>query len=338
MKKDNVLHNFRVANLKEYQAIQSLADLNLPIDKPRLNIFVTHQGWLVDADWQADRHYTQLCDFLTGYQKKDYTPDISPEDRTYIQVNATVQGKEAIDAFCRKICQWQNEAKSILLFVNGVTYRELLRSGMHSEIVLDARRYLVWDDGMLWSAELLPLTAEKAWAGNAWCRLIWYCWYDSDHSEQKIDDELIDIINTEADALNQRRLTQLDLTPSGRNPRIDVAMRLFAYMPRYRDVDGKYVYYPLHFQRGYVRPLDGPAPWKGLFDSRLSDLERDMILEGWLTLWPNPDQSGYTLQPASVLLLYWAAHTLGHLTDPNPDHFIQHHCWDGWFGGRGVTV
>jgi hypothetical protein len=338
MPQTHTQYHFRVVNLNEYQAIQPLAELELPTDNPRLTIFVTHQLWLTpDDDWRADGPYAELHHLLQGYQQRDYTQDMSPEDNTYIRVNAALHGKEAIDSFCKQACLWQNETKSILLFVNGVTYRELLNSGVRSEIVLGSRRYLIWDDGGLW-ANSESLSPAQAWGGSAWCRQIWLNRYSENGAVIKHDDELIHTIKTQAEKLNQRRADQRGLSLSGRHPALDVARRLFAYMPRYRKPDRTLACYQLDAQRGYTRPLDGPVHWKGLFDARLSDLERDMILEGWLTLWPNSDQTGYMLQPSSVLLLYWAALTLGRLADPNPVNFIQNHCWDGWFGGRGVTT
>jgi hypothetical protein len=211
---------------------------------------------------------------------------------------------------------------------------------MRSEIVLDARRYLVWDDGLLWpkNNDVSALTERQAWEGSAWCRQTFANQYGQYGFNQLLVDEYNEKINQEAAALNKRRRLQLKLGErQNRELILDVAKRLCLYIPCYKNQSGHDEFYPLDFQRGYVNPLYGPMPWLGLLDKRLSTLEKDMILEGWLTIWKNPNSQTYTVQPASLLLLYWAARTLGILKDLDATHFIKNHCWNGWFGGRGVA-
>ena len=318
-------HNFWVSNLKESNQIKLFSKLKPAEMESRLTVFVMHHDWL-DLDWKSIEFYNEIHQFLHDHTQKSYVPNMSITDGIYIRFNPT--SPDTLTQFCQEVCLWQNEKYQIFLFINGITYRTLLKTGMHSEIVLDSRRYLIWNYGPFWPDNDND-HIKKAWEGSTWCKC---------SLNQTLIESFFNDINDKAKTLNERRRMRLKNSPLSNDELArSVAKRLCAYMPRYRNASSPYACYPLEFQDGNIRPLYGPMPWHGLVDKRLSTLEQDMILEGWLTVWENSLDATYTVQPASLLLLYWAARTLGILEEISVQGFIKNHCWEGWFGGRGVS-
>ncbi len=100
---------------------------------------------------------------------------------------------------------------------------------------------------------------------------------------------------------------------------------------------------------------EGPIVWKDILE--LDYYQRQLLLDGLLTLCPNSQKTGgYLLQPASLALLYWAARRLQYthsaagaeefmkyyfdylpVDDSGSKPLAARNCL-GWFGGKLVSV
>ena len=125
-------HNFRVLNLREPNQIEPLDALNPDNMEPRLTVFVMHHDWLNDP-WEIMEFYRPLNQFLCNHTHEKYVDKMPIAHRIYIRFNPTKP--EILAQFCQEVCLWQNEPQQIFLFLNGITYRTLLRTGLQLSLI-----------------------------------------------------------------------------------------------------------------------------------------------------------------------------------------------------------
>jgi hypothetical protein len=206
--------------------------------------------------------------------------------------------------------------------------------------------FFAWDQGSI-PLDKSPISTAIAWEGAGWSAL--RCRHEMRHISDKCSSDTLgeaieqaykkmlpDINNRAAEVVQMH-----DLAKGGQNnpddnawmsPQARVAHRLARYLPKHK----KQGYYGMDFQTGLL-PYYGPAAWlpyQGWRHAMFDDLERDLIFENWLVPFSQPN-GDWSLQPGSLLLLYWAGYVLG-VWEPmlSPLEFIEQHDWHGWFGGR----
>jgi len=202
--------------------------------------------------------------------------------------------------------------------------------------VIHSPGWLFWDDGNLWEG-WADLSFPNAWCGSGWASLRTRNIY-ADPREDNIAkrNELMARISQGARDLVAHLHSMENLPRNARNEQAGIrrlAETLARYLPRYR-----------HLPKGQTggipwrevswADLKKPSAWRGISDDRLDKLRRSMVLDGWLTLWPDRDNQ-LLLQPGSLALMYWAAATLGLPHTKTPEAFVSNYEWQNdFFGGR----
>lgn len=106
------------------------------------------------------------------------------------------------------------------------------------------------------------------------------------------------------------------------------------FLPPYKFIDEdeeETLWLPVHTPGGFGEPL----LWKGVLDTDIHMLMRQLLMDGWLSLWPDKDGNKLYLQPSSLALLYWAARHSRKPHTSSPRDFIENYDWnEKWFAGR----
>lgn len=264
--------------------------------------------------------------------------------KTYTVVSE--KSAERIQAFAEALCKFGNTPADAVLFVNGPVFRRLRDLASVSHMTFDS--YLVWDRGeeddeaKRWP-EACQERHARAWRGAGWLALgqRTKCGGLSEECFAQLRPDLDDA----ADGLARHHDSSV-VEQAGAmrtfpiEPKRRVAQRIARFLPRYRLGDAKagephrWRFYGANSEAGLLS-FRGPIPWQGWRDRNLDPLERDMLFESWLVPFQNPQTNAWTLQPGSLIMLYWAGRLLD-LWDPLPcpKCFIEMHDWRGWFGGR----
>jgi len=319
---------------------QSLSQPRDPLLRPektvfnrRPRIFVLPKHVLESRQWLKPSLHKQLVQLT----KKRKPNPFLPESWQARKNSYTVLSDNTFDycrPFAEALCRQENQGLDVLYFITGPVFRFLNNKISVSHVLFDS--YMIWDQGEEgeWPAKTEPSALERAWRGAGWLSLALRqnC---GQISNECFDRHLHNIDNRATEIANNWMATAS--SPPARSslfpiePKRQVAYRMARYLPSYR-VGNQRRLYVSNMEAG-LRPWHGPLPWQRWYDPNLDDLEQDLVFESWLV--PFQGQTGWTLQPASLILLYWAGGVL-EFWDPMPDpqSFLDRHDWSGWFGGR----
>ena len=313
----------------------------------------------IEAVWTETNRYSLLHSLVRGLRQSRLKPvePVSDGDTSVIwaphenTADTRAPGTDTfmrftdcrraeIDQLCHALIGARNATDYCIVFLHAAAFRRLHDIAEYSATTFPS--FLLRDDGELRRQPGRWDSASKqsaAWLGAGWLNLA--------QREQCADvspkcyDQIGHLIDQESIALCERHLlsgiTESTRVPSAseiKSTRRQVALLLTAYLPQFKEhPDSTYWQtYGADAETGLL-PLFGPAPWENWLDPRLGALERDLLFEGWLT--PFEDQAGArTLQPASLTLLFWAARVMDLRFTDEPQEFIDHHDWHGWFGNR----
>lgn len=310
-------------------------------------LVLPHQNLRSIDNWHRTNRYSQLALLLDGRcenslpgrpgsgewtpQENSYTAcgHINESDRNLLVQSLIRRGKDASDN---------------LLIVTGCVYQSF--HDLFKESHLETDSYLIWDDGDQYADTLtFPTDNGRAWRGAGWLSLAQRQTGKDDGDLERsfrkfrheIDDMARNLVNRH-DEVNRNNDSNGSRTNSI-SPIARVAHRLARFLPDHlipdKDRNDSMAWQPYGFDStANLAPLHGPIPWQGWRDANLDDLERDLIFESWLTPFYDEGAGLWTLQPASLLLLYWAAWTIDLWPGLSPGNFIAQHNWHGWFGGR----
>lgn len=255
-----------------------------------------------------------------------------------------------IEHFCRKLVDSRGATEHCLVFLHGAAFRRL-----HDLTVLSVTSFpsfLLRDNGRLrddsgkWTEAIGTM---EAWIGAGWLSLTQYqlCPSPSEGCDnckdlliqcyKRIEHQIDDECTALCDRYLRSGIKASNRVPTG--TAIDATKRLVArlltaYLPRFTEstTSPDWQAYGADADTGMLA-LYGPTPWANWFDPRLGPLEQDLLFESWLTPFANKENI-WTLQPASLALLFWAARVMDLPFTNNPQQFIQHHDWRSWFGNR----
>lgn len=204
--------------------------------------------------------------------------------------------------------------------------------------------YLLWDDGGLWD-DVLWNSAKcgrdmLVWLGAGWTshRHRRFGETANKHAEKMFPPSLEIHISSGLGDLQKEEELLKSLMGQGERP-IPPMWRshlraLCEFLPYHRSPRRNEWLPTTIGHRG------GPRPWKGVFDPELNMHLRQLLFEGWLTLWPDigsgTKKQRYWLHPGSLAVLYWAAREEGKPHTNSPQDFVKGYDWDTgcWFGGR----
>lgn len=295
----------------------------------------------IEANWSTKDDYCSLRTLTNKFVEGAFqTNTWIPDEGTYLRFKEC--GKTDIDSLCQSLIRPLRMSQNCLVFLHATAFRKLMNIARYSATTLPS--FLLRDDGALRRGAAAELKTEidrlDAWLGAGWLSLTQRrrC---PERSSQCYE-QLGYLINDECKLLCERHLLG-EIMDLARRPSIteietkrrQVARLLTAYLPRFRDPP----YYPGWQAYGADaetgrQPLYGPVRWDSWLDQRMSPLEQDLLFEGWLTPFADVQTGRRTLQPASLTLLFWAARVMNLPFTENPQSFINHHDWRGWFGGR----
>lgn len=212
-----------------------------------------------------------------------------------------------------------------------------------------AHEYLLTaDDG---SAEQ-TISFKQAWRGNGFAGWRFRKYHSNATTEFPYPSRFHEVLDNTLEKLQfyeqllKHNHTLDNIHEYGQNGFLDA---LIDFLPAYRH-DNELI---ATNSRGPKQP-EGPVIWEGILE--LDYHQRQLLLDGLLTLWPYPQKSGdYLLQPASLALLYWAARRLQYThsaagtekfmkcyfdyppADSGGEPLAARKCL-GWFGGKLATV
>jgi len=302
--------------------------------------------------WTPDNHFRQLHGLVSNLTENPPQPDgWEPKAGTYLRFTDCDRTK--IYQLCEALVRPRNISGDCLVFLHGPVFRRLHNLEEFSAFADPS--FLLRDDGALrrdtgeWKDSI---DESDAWLGAGWFIRTQrdQCPDPSRQCHDQCQDfsgqcyeRLGQRIDAKCKALCERHLLAGINDPAGRPSAADIeikrrqiALLLTAYLPRFtQNPDHDHpVWQPYGADaKTGRRPLRGPVPWNGWRDQRLVPLEQDLLFEGWLT--PIADAHGnWTLQPASLTLLFWAARVMDLPYTEDPQKFIKHHKWQGWFGDR----
>jgi len=226
----------------------------------------------------------------------------------------------------------ENNHNEYSFLTNAAFYQKVQDDTIHSR--LPAHYYLIIPS-VLRSSENYNLT--QLWVGEGWLSPTIY-------SEQKNAEKLvfngfwIQFIDDQLHQLAERCSTSsLDV-----NTRKQKYLHILeACLPFQKRQDDFFI--PSHtqpwsgpFKISKAGPTDPNLLLKGAKDSSYHSVIRDLILEGWLSLWED-EQQQYIAHTASFALLYWTAKYLRKKYTETPNEFLTHYQIipeSGWFGGK----
>ncbi len=182
--------------------------------------------------------------------------------------------------------------------------------------------FLLWDDGGLWIKDDWQEHEEgrlrQAWRGSGWV-------------ETRIPESQHTFPFNEGLA-NQMKKSLEALIKQRSDPKekdIEHFQRaLCRYLPRVWKKERLSTPFPNNPFRDHFRPQQ-------LEDlATLDEMERLLLMDGWLTPWRYKDK--WYIQPGSLALLYWAANSLGYEYTDTPEDFLKYYDWSAkeWFGGN----
>ena len=181
--------------------------------------------------------------------------------------------------------------------------------------------FLLWDDGGLWEESAWETKVEdrcrQAWRGSGWVETR----IPESQHPFPFNESLAYEIEKSLEALVKQR-------QETKEKDIEHFQRaLCRYLPRVWKVERWGTPFPNNPFRDYLRPhqLEDLAT--------LDEIERLLLLDGWLTPWLYQDK--WYIQPGSLALLYWAANSLGYEYADSPENFMKYYDWSSpeWFGG-----
>lgn len=290
--------------------------------------------------WTQDLRPAPLRALCGGLEEKPFpSEDWVPQDGTYLRFT---KGRHThIDRLCQTLVRPPGMDGVCLVFLHAAAFRQVHDRVRYSATVLPS--FLLCYHGALRHNEgtgpATSLQPEDAWVGGGWLSL--------DQATQcpevslQCFDRLASQIDDQCRGLCERHLLGKVEYAHGQPPAVEIARKqrqvariLCGYLPRFRESPNttQWRHYGADAPNGRL-PLHGPVPWRNWNDQRLGELEQDLVFEGWLT--PFTDSSNrWTLQPASLILLFWAARVMDLPFTEDPEQFIMHHDWQGWFGNR----
>ncbi|MEQ1531721.1 MAG: hypothetical protein ABL925_20605 [Methylococcales bacterium] len=208
----------------------------------------------------------------------------------------------------------------------------------------DFHEYLLWDDGGLWTGADSDWSqaASKdylAWLGAGWMRSRLQNQLAAQHQQHC---EFIPQIAEWAESARKNLLRSDEALvnffkgeePAGRQPWNSYIRTLCDFLPYHRPRDNSNDWYPSNS----LADEGGPMQWHGFVDSKMHLHVRNLLLDGWLTLWPSKhDTEHLYLQPGSLALLFWAARWGDMPHTDSPEDFLANYNWaenKHWFGGN----
>ena len=303
-------------------------------------------------EWTQNNRFKQLNTLISNNLEDNpfHSSGWEPKAKTYLRFTDCDSTK--IHQLCEALVRPRNIMDDCLVFLHGAAFRRL--HNMEEFSAFAAPSFLLRNDGALrcdttgqWKDQI---DQSEAWLGAGWFintqRSLCpnpsrKCHGQCQDFSGQCYERLGQRIDNECKALCERHLLAGINNPAGRPSvaeieikRRQIALLLTAYLPRFTQTPDCPVWQPYGADAiTGRRPLRGPVPWNGWSDQRMVPLEQDLLFEGWLT--PFVDTEGnWTLQPASLTLLFWAARVMDLPFTKDPHTFINHHDWRGWFGKR----
>lgn len=200
--------------------------------------------------------------------------------------------------------------------------------GALSQLVADpqVREYLLWDDCGLYDSRD-GLADAEAWPGAGWIgpRARDLAGRDALRLPSVLSKDFHDGLRVLADL--QRRGT--DHSGSVMVQReVDYYLSILGgFLPQFKATEDRWL-------PAMPGQFGGVRGWRGMDDLALDSGVRQLLLDGWLTLWKS--SNGYAYQPSSLVLLYWVAQELRKRHAQEPQAFLDNYAWrrSGWFEGR----
>jgi len=260
--------------------------------------------------------------------------DLDNFDKILILINEDQQhSRQLADTFMRvrEILAKNNENEYSFL-TNASFYQKVQDDTIHSR--LPAHHYLI-TPSVLISSENYDLA--QLWVGEGWLAPTIYD-KQINIKELEFNGFWIQFIDDQLYQLAERcSSNSLDID-SRKQKYLHILEACLPFQKRENDF-----FIPSHtqpwsgpFRISKIGPTDPNLLLKGAKNSSYHSVIRDLILEGWLSMWQDKQQQ-YIAHTSSFALLYWTAKYLRKKYTETPNEFLTHYQIlpeAGWFGGK----
>ncbi len=204
----------------------------------------------------------------------------------------------------------------LILLVPSICYDFFNRSDESLFVSLDnAHEYLLWADNES------PKTPNQAWSGSGFAGWRFDEYHSGETTPFPYSPTYHGVLDKTLEKLHgyEKLLMSKGVDATIHQYTHNKFLRaLIDFLPAYRYEDEL-------ITTNFRKPdePDGPIEWKNIF--ALDYHQRQLLLNGLLTLWPNSNKTNtFVLQPASLALLYWAAKRLQYPhSSTDPEEFMR---------------
>lgn len=233
------------------------------------------------------------------------------------------------------------DQEPFILLVPSIFYDFFNRADGSILIQLDnAHEYLLWADNP-------SEAANNAWVGNGFAGWRFDTYHQKESAIFPYSPSYHEVLDEALEKLqNYEELLMADASVIGNIHQYHSNKFLFAladFLPAYR-----YEKDLITANSRWPNEPEGPIVWSGILELDYS--QRQLLIDGLLTLWPGPENEGsYLLQPASLALMYWVVRRLQYPYSAEGTEAFMVHYFDykinretsnecriclGWFGGK----
>ncbi len=315
-----------------------------------ISVFLTHEGYLRDiflgkrvrqeivGEWGVDPiPFYQFPGEVGGGSEPEITqPNLSGPPDSQVHLIAPFDEKqeqrykELLFPYMgklRTIVASNEECPDFSLFARGDFWSLAFQPEFGSQFLDGSGEFLsiglLWDDGGLWEKkewnEDDSERLKQAWKGSGWLETR-FSGPGIGGGAFPYNDYLERVLNNNISALAK----QLSVVSGDgeEDSRSGLIRRLCAFLPKV-SVNGRF---RTPFPNDPVNDPGKPVEFSDVAD--MNRLDRLMMFDGWLTLWPGKEDGRFWLQPASLAVLYWAAKKQFYAYTGNPEELPpQQNLW-----------